>query len=216
MITTLDGYVGRVMAHLRELGLEERTLVMFSSDNGPTFDVGGVKREYFDSAGGLRGGKTDVYEGGIREPFIARWPGRVPAGQVTDLVSTQFDLMATLADLTGLEAPPNDGLSLLPTLLGNPAAQRQHEFVYFEFPENGGQVAVRRGNWKGVKVGMKANPDSAWQLFDLSSDRAEEHDVAPAHPEILRELDAIVNREHRRAHTREWEFIDNRVPEGGR
>jgi arylsulfatase A-like enzyme len=216
MITTLDGYVGRVMAHLRELGLEERTLVMFSSDNGPTFDVGGVKREYFDSAGGLRGGKTDVYEGGIREPFIARWPGRVPAGQVTDLVSTQFDLMATLADLTGLEAPPNDGLSLLPTLLGNPAAQRQHEFVYFEFPENGGQVAVRRGNWTGVKVGMKANSDSAWQLFDLSSDRAEEHDVAPAHPEILRELDAIVNREHRRAHIREWEFIDNRVPEGER
>jgi len=212
MITTLDGYVGRVMTRVRELRLEERTLVMFSSDNGPTFDVGGVRREYFDSGGGLRGGKTDLYEGGIREPFIARWPGRVPAGQVTDIVSTQYDLMATLAELTGLEAPPNDGLSFAPTLLGNPAVQRQHGYLYFEFPENGGQLAVRRGSWKGVKVGMKENPDSAWQLFDLAADRAEQHDVAAARPEILQDFDAIVARAHRRAHIREWEFIDNRVP----
>ena len=202
MISTLDDYVGRILAHLRARGLEERTLVMFSSDNGATFAAGGVQREFFDSTAGLRGGKTEVYEGGIRVPFIARWPDRVPAGQVSDHVSAQYDLPATLAELAGVEPPAGDGISLLPTLLGRPRDQRAHEFLYFEYPENGGQV------------GMKAQPKAPWQLYDLAADRGETTDVAGQHPDVLRQLDAIAAREHRRAHIREWEFVDSRLPPG--
>jgi arylsulfatase A len=211
MITTLDGYVGRVLEQLRAHGLDDRTLVMFSSDNGATFN-GGVQRAFFNSTAGLRGGKMDVYEGGIRTPFLARWPGRVPAGQVTDLISVQYDLMATLAELVGVAAPPGDGVSFLPTLLGRAAEQRPRPFLYFEYPEKGGQLAIRMGSWKGVKVDMKKNRDARWQLYDLTADPAEIRDLAAAHPERLRELDAIVSREHRRSHIREWEFVDSRIP----
>jgi arylsulfatase A len=214
MITTLDAYVGTILEHLRAGGLEERTLVMFSSDNGPTFTVGGVQRAFFDSTAGLRGGKMEVYEGGIRVPFIARWPGRVPAGQVSDHVSAQFDLPATLAELVGVEPLAGDGISLVPTLLGRPQEQQRHKFLYFEYPENGGQLAVRLGRWKGVRVGMKKQPAAPWQLYDLTADRGETTDVASRHPDVLRELDAIVTREHRRAHIREWEFVDSRLPPG--
>ena len=214
MISTLDGYVGRILEHLRQRGLDDRTLVMFTSDNGPTFTAGGVDRAFFDSTAGLRGGKTELYEGGIRVPFIARWPGRVPAGRMTDHVSAQFDMAATFAELAGAEPLEGDGISLLPALLGREHEQRTHEFLYFEYPENGGQVAVRLGRWKGVKVGMKAQPETTWQLYDLASDRGESTDVAAHHPELLRRLDAVVAREHRRAHIREWEFVDSRVPPG--
>lgn len=213
MITTLDSYVGRVMAQVQALGLDERTLVMFSSDNGPTF-TGGTSREFFDSSGGLRGAKMDLYEGGVREPFIARWPGRVPAGQVSDLVSTQYDVISTLGELVTVAAPPNDGVSFLPTLLGRAADQKRRDYLYFEYPEKGGQLAVRKGNWKGIKVNMRADSRAPWQLYDLAADRAETTDVAAAHPDILRELDAIVKREHRRSHIRDWEFIDSRMPPG--
>ncbi|MGH9372305.1 MAG: arylsulfatase [Vicinamibacterales bacterium] len=215
MITTLDSYVGRVLDRLQALGLDERTIVMFSSDNGTTFN-GGVNRESFDSTGGLRGAKMDVYEGGIRVPFLARWPDRIPQGAVSGLVSAQYDVLATLAELVGQETPPTDGVSMLPTLLGRPGAQNGREFLYFEYPEKGGQVAVRLGNWKGVKVDMKRNPNAPWQLYALEADVAETDDVAKAHPEILRRLDAIVAREHRRAHIREWEFIDSRMPPSDR
>lgn len=211
MVTALDSYVGRVLDQLRTLGLDERTLVMFSSDNGPASN-GGSDRAFFGSSGGLRGGKTDLYEGGIRVPFIARWPGKVPAGRESDLVSAQYDLMATLADLTGEQPPPNDGLSMLPTLLGRPDDQEAHPFLYFEYPARGGQLAVRMGRWKGVKRDMKANPDAPWELYDLLADPAESTDLAAKFPGILSQLDGIVKREHRRAHIREWEFIDDRIP----
>ena len=124
MINYMDKQIGRIMALLEELGLDENTIVMFSSDNGATFDAGGVDTEFFNSVGGLRGRKQDLYEGGIREPFIARWPGKIPAGRVTDHISVQFDMMATLAELIGAKAPPNDGISFLPTLLGNDKQQK--------------------------------------------------------------------------------------------
>jgi arylsulfatase A-like enzyme len=211
MITTLDAYVGRVLRQLERLDLDEKTLVMFSSDNGATF-TGGVDRVFFDSMGGLRGAKMDVYEGGIRVPFVARWPGRIAPGEVSDLPSAQYDVLATLAELVGLDAGTTDGVSLLPTLLGRAAAQRHHEFLYFEYPEKGGQVAVRTGRWKGVKVNLKAEPASPWQLFDLERDRAETTDVSRQHPDVLARLDGIVRREHRRSHIREWEFLDDRRP----
>jgi arylsulfatase A-like enzyme len=207
MITTLDGYVGRVFETLQSLGLDERTLVLFSSDNGATFN-GGVQRAYFDSTDGLRGGKMELYEGGIRAPLIARWPGRIRAGAVTDHVSAQFDLMATLAEIAGIEAPPNDGVSFAPTLAGRAADQAAHAYLYFEYPERGGQLAIRMGRWKGVKTDLKKNPTARWQLYDLESDVRETTDRSASHPEILTRFDAIVRQEHRHPHIREWEFVD--------
>src|SRR6478735_7792171 len=152
MITYLDKQVGRIMQLLKELDLDKNTIVMFSSDNGTTFDVGGVDATYFNSVDGLRGRKQDLYEGGIREPFIARWPGHIPAGTVNNKISVQYDLMATLAELTGATIPANDGISFLASLFGKSSGE--HEYLYFEFPEKSGQVAIRMGKWKGVKSNM--------------------------------------------------------------
>lgn len=208
MISYLDEQVGRVLAELAALGLDQNTLVLFSSDNGPSF-AGGGDPAFFNSAGGLRGLKMDVYEGGIRVPFLARWPGRIAAGQTSDHPSAQYDLPATLAELTGLAFGPTDGISFLPTLLGRQRdAQRAHAFFYFEYPEKGGQLAVRLGDWKGVKTEVrKQGPAAPWQLFDLRNDPAETTDLSARHPELLRRLDELVAREHLRSHVREWEFV---------
>jgi arylsulfatase A len=209
MITQLDMYVGQIRQKIKELGLDENTVIMFSSDNGTTFN-GGVQAAFFNSTGGLRGLKMDLYEGGIRMPFIARWPGHIPAGKVTDHISAQYDVMATLADLLGVKPPSNDGISMLPVLLGRDNEQKKHEFLYFEYPEKDGQVAIRIGDWKGVKIGLKSNPDIAWELYNLASDVSESNNVAAQHPEILTRLDSILKQEHEPAHIREWEFVDRR------
>lgn len=209
MITYLDTQVGHILEELDKNGLTSNTVVMFSSDNGPTFKIGGFDPTFFDSAGGLRGLKTDVYEGGIREPFIAKWPGHIKAGAVTDVPSVQYDLMATLADLLDIKNPPkSDGISFLPTLLGHPDQQKKHDFFYWEFPEKGGQLAIRIGDWKGVKQGLRANENAPWELYNLATDRNETKNVAAEHPEILKEMDVIGKREHTCPHIREWEIID--------
>jgi len=155
MITYLDDQVGIIISKIKELGLDGNTIIMFSSDNGTTFN-GGVEASYFNSVAGLHGLKMDVYEGGIKEPFIARWPGKIKAGTTSDLISVQYDLMATLAELTGLPVPEGtDGISYLPTLLGKPKKQQKREYIYFEYPEKGGQLAIRMGDWKAVKVNLK-------------------------------------------------------------
>ncbi len=207
MITYMDKQIGRVMALLKELKLDENTIVMFSSDNGTTFDVGGVKAEYFNLTGGLRGRKQDLYEGGIREPFIARWPGKIPAGRATNHISAQFDLLATLSQLTGMKAPPNDGISFLPTLLGKDK-QQQHAYLYFEFPEKGGQVAIRMGDWKGVKSNMKKDKNAAWEIYNLKTDEKETTNVAAEHTELVKKFEEILKKEHQPSHIREWEFVD--------
>ncbi|WP_290789977.1 arylsulfatase [Flavihumibacter sp. UBA7668] len=194
MISYLDAQVGKILSLVNELGLDDNTLIFFSSDNGATFN-GGVDAGFFNSVAGLRGLKMDLYEGGIRMPFLARWPGKIKAGEVSDLVSAQYDVLATLAELTGVEAPPNDGVSFLPTLLGKNSAQATREFLYFEYPEKGGQRAIRMGNWKAVKTGLKANPAAPWQLYDLSVDINETTDIASRHPNLLLQFDAIVARE---------------------
>ncbi|MET1057948.1 MAG: arylsulfatase [Pedobacter sp.] len=206
MITYMDKQIGKIFQLLKELGLDENTIVMFSSDNGATFDVGGADTQFFNSVAGLRGKKQDLYEGGIREPFIVRWPGKVPAGKVSDLVSVQFDMMATFAELAGVKAPANDGLSLLPTITGK-TGQQKHEYIYFEFPEKGGQVAVRSGNWKGVKSNMKADTAANWELYDLLTDPSEKKDVAAGHPDIVSRFEGILKKEHRQAQIHEWEFV---------
>ncbi|HEY1054866.1 MAG TPA: sulfatase/phosphatase domain-containing protein, partial [Emticicia sp.] len=199
---------GRIMALLKELTLDENTLVMFSSDNGATFEAGGADTNFFNSVGGLRGRKQDLYEGGIREPFIARWPKKIKAGQTSDLVSTQYDLMETLGELTATKPPQNDGISFLPTLLGNSQLQKQRSYLYFEFPEKGGQVAVRIGNWKGVKSNMKKDKDARWEIYDLKNDVKETTNRSSQYPELIKQFEAILKKEHQPSHIREWEFID--------
>lgn len=210
MITYMDAQVGKIMALLKELKLDDNTIVMFSSDNGATFNTGGVNTEFFNSVGGLRGRKQDLYEGGIREPFIARWPGKIPAGKVSGLISVQVDMMATLSDITGVKAPENDGISFLPTLLGKEEQQKKHTYLYFEFPEKGGQVAIRMGRWKGVKSNMKKNKHAPWELYDLAMDEKETTDIASQHPELVQQFERILQKEHQPSHLRDWEFVDPR------
>ncbi|TLV03453.1 arylsulfatase [Dyadobacter luticola] len=207
MITYLDDQVGIILAKIKELGLDENTIIMFSSDNGATFN-GGVNAQFFNSVGGLRGQKMDVYEGGIREPFIARWPGKIKAGSVSDHVSVQYDLMATLAELTGQKVGKTDGISFLPELLGQKNKQQKHEFLYWEYPEKGGQLAIRLGDWKGVKTDLRKNPNNPWQIFNLKTDRNETTDVAAQHPELAKQFDQIVRREHVDSGVEAWRFLD--------
>lgn len=208
MITYMDKQIGKIMDLLKELNLDENTIVMFSSDNGTTFDVGGVNGDFFNATGELRGRKQELYEGGIRIPLLARWPGNIPSGQVSNHVSAQFDVMSTLAELTGTQAPAGDGISFLPTLLGKQDKQKQHPFLYFEFPERGGQVAVRIGDWKGVKSNMKKDKNAAWEIYNLATDIAESKDVATEHPELVTQFEHIVKEQHQPSHIRDWEFID--------
>lgn len=208
MISYLDAQVGIVMKKIKDLGLDENTIIMFSSDNGATFN-GGVDAKFFNSVAGLRGLKMDVYEGGIRMPFIARWPGKISAGSRSSHISAQYDLLATIADITDQLVDNTDGISFLPELTGKTRAQKKHRFLYFEYPEKGGQLAIRMGNWKGVKKDLRKNPGTPWELYDLQSDRNETHDIASKHPDILKQFDAIVKEQHRPSHIKQWQFVEN-------
>jgi arylsulfatase A-like enzyme len=210
MISFLDDQVGIIMKLVKEAGLDNNTIIMFSSDNGATFSAG-VDTEFFNSVGGLRGLKMDVYEGGIRVPFIARWPGKIAPHSVSDLPAVQYDLFPTLAELTGKEVSGLDGVSFLPTLMGKSRIQKPHEFMYFEYPENGGQVAIRMGKWKGVRHNVRKNPDSPWELFNIDSDRNETTDISAQYPEIVQAIKGIAKREHIHPHVMDWEFIDPKI-----
>ena len=189
MIARLDASVGKVMAKLRELGLDRNTLVMFSSDNGAE----GPGRETFNATAGLRGWKRHLYEGGIRMPLIVRWPGRVAPHIESDLLAGHVDLMATAAELVGAKPPRNDGVSILPTLLGQPQTTK-HEWMYWEIYEGPSpfQQAVRMGKWKGYRTGTKA----PLELYDLSADSAEKNNIAAGHAAEVKAIEAIMAREH--------------------
>ena len=190
MVTRMDRDVGRLLALLRDLGLEDDTLVMFSSDNGPTFN-GGTDSEFFESNGPLSGLKCSLYEGGVRVPMIARWPGKIRAGTTTDHVSAFEDVLPTLVEVAGGEVPAGlDGLSFLPTLLGEDD-QEERAYLYWEYPEVDGQQAVRMGRWKAVRRNLKQG-QLAVALYDLDSDVAEEHDVAAEQPEVVARIEAIM------------------------
>lgn len=206
MITYLDLQVGSMMAYLKQMGLDENTIVMFSSDNGPTFN-GGTDKEFFNSTGGLRGAKAQVYEGGIRVPFLVRWPGKVGKGRVSSYPSAQFDMFATLCEIAGVTPPQNDGVSLLPELTGA-GSMPSREYLYFEFPERGGQLAVRFDQYKAVKMNIKTDKNAKWELYDLKADEKESVDIAARHPEVIKRVEEIVKKEHRPATIREWEFVD--------
>ena len=207
MITYLDNQVGIIMDLVKSLGLDENTIIMFSSDNGAA-NCCGVDVNFFKSVGSLRGYKGGLYEGGIREPFIARWPGKIPAGKVSDFISVQYDMMSTVADIVGIVPPVNDGISLLPSMTGRDNEQERRSYIYWEFPAYGGQIAIRMGNWKAVKTDLIKNPKNPWQLYDLSRDIAESKDLAESRSDLLEQFDMILRKEHRAAHIQEWNFID--------
>lgn len=182
MISRLDGYVGRMLATLRQQGLAEKTLVIFTSDNGP-HNESRHNLARFNPTGHFSGIKRSLTDGGIRVPFVAWWPGKVPAGAQTNHVAYFGDWMATAAQLAGAKTPEGcDSISFVPTLFGTPAAQQQHEFLYWEFHEGGfKQAALYQGRWKGTRSG---GPDARVALFDLQTDIAEKTDVAERYPEI--------------------------------
>ncbi len=202
MISYLDGNVGKLVAQLKDAGIYENTLIIFTSDNGPSY-AGGADPEWFNSAQPFDGrygrGKGFVYEGGIRVPMIASWPARIKAGSETSLISVHYDVMETLAELTGFKAPENDGISFLPTLLSE-AGQEAHEFLLWEFPEYDGQLALRMGDWKVVRQQLKSEKAApTLELYNLSSDPTEQNNVAAGHPDILKKAAKIFEREHRNA-----------------
>lgn len=196
MMQFIDRDMGRIFGLLKELGLDRDTVVMFSSDNGP-HQEGGHKMPFFDSNGPLKGMKRDLYEGGIRVPFIVRWPGTVEVGRVSDHISGFQDILPTLCDLAGVQAQPKtDGLSLAPLLTGRTGEQKRHSHLYWEFYERGGRLAVIKGDWKAVRLNVQKDPDAPIELYHLSNDPGEERDVASKHPDIVREMAAIMKAEH--------------------
>lgn len=208
MVSYLDAQVGIILEKIKALGLDNNTIVMFSSDNGATFKTGGFDPTFFNSMGGLRGTKGDLYEGGTRIPFIAKWPGKIPAGKTSDLISSQIDFFATIADLNGQNKTDTDGISFLPELTGKSKNQKKHEYLYFEFSEKTGQVAIRIGDWKGVKSNMKKNKNAPWEIYNLKTDEKESINVAAQHPEVVKKFEEIVKKEHTPAQIKEWEFIN--------
>ncbi|MCP9236686.1 arylsulfatase [Lewinella sp. JB7] len=183
MVVRLDRDTRRIQQSLERLGLAENTLVLFSSDNGPHAE-GGAVPEQFGSAGGLRGQKRDLYEGGIRVPFIAYWPGVIDQPAESDLISSFWDILPTVAELAGTELGDyaTDGVSLAPTLRGDTGKQEQHEYLYWEFHERAHTTqAVRRGDWKAVRL----NPAGPLELYHLPTDPSESNNVAEDHPEIV-------------------------------
>jgi arylsulfatase A len=207
MITRMDRDVGKLLALLKELHLDERTLVVFTSDNGPLYDqLGGTDTDFFDSAAGLRGRKGSFYEGGFRVPCLVRWKGRIAAGSVTDRVTGFEDWLPTLLQLSGSrgETPSYlDGISFAPTLLGQKQSPRP--FLYRESPGYGGQQCVRAGDWKALRRNLNPGPKAKDQqpgdieLYDLASDPGEKADVAGQNPEVVAKLRAVMVKEHVRS-----------------
>ncbi len=193
MISFLDRQVGRVMDLLKEEGLDRNTVVFFTSDNGTTMLKAQVDYEFFESVGPLRGLKGSLYEGGIRVPMVARWPGRIQAGSVSTYPAAHYDVAATLADIAGAEWPMGtDSISLLPSLLSRAGAQQKREYLFWDFAGYGGQIAVRMGRWKGVKKGLMKNPDAPLELYDLQNDLGEQRNVAAENPQIAARIEKIM------------------------
>jgi arylsulfatase A-like enzyme len=188
MITRMDAQIGALFAQLKKLGLDEKTIVFFSSDNGPHRE-GGNDSKFFNASGGLRGIKRDLYEGGIRTPFIARWPGKIAAGKTSAHVGYFGDVMATFAELAGAPAPANlDSISIAPELLGQP--QKKHAVLYWEFHEGGTKQAVLLDQrWKGVRI----HPEAKMELYDLTTDPGETRDLRESQPEIAQRIEALLN-----------------------
>jgi arylsulfatase A-like enzyme len=197
MIARMDGDVGKLLAKLHDLKIDDDTIVLFTSDNGPHKE-GGVDPKFFKSAGPLRGIKRDVYEGGIRVPLIVRWPAKIKPGRVSDQVWSFWDFLPTAADIAHVKAPAKtDGISMLPALLGR-TQTNQHDFLYWEFHERGFQQAVRMGSWKAVRPQV-AEP---LELYNLQTDAGEKNNVAGQHPEVLAQIESYLK--SARSESEQW------------
>lgn len=202
MVSRLDLHVGKLLALIQELKLDERTVFVFTSDNGPVYGrVGGADSEFFQSAGTFRGRKGSLYEGGIRAPLVVRWKGQIAPASLSDRVSGFEDWLPTLLELAGAknDIPSEiDGISLVPTLLAR--SQPARPFLYREFPGYGGQQSVRVGNWKGVRQQLapkgKAKSPVRTELYNLADDPGEAHDVAAQHPDVVADIERIMREQH--------------------
>ena len=180
MVEAMDGYVGRVLAALEEKGVANNTLILFTSDNGSHFE-GGYNPKMLDSSGPLRGGKRDLYEGGIRVPMIAHWPDGIAKPGTSDHISAFWDFLPTACDIAEIDTPPGlDGISYLPTLIGK-GEQATHDFLYWEFHERNTRLAMRQGDWKLVQYNVAKNGKP--ELYHLGRDQGETEDLAKQEPE---------------------------------
>jgi arylsulfatase A len=210
MITYLDAQVGRILDTLEEIGADQRTLVIFTSDNGAIPSISPA--EFFESNKPLRGQKTNLYEGGIRVPMLARWPGHVRAGSTSDHVSANWDMWATFAELGAAEAPKQtDGIAMVATLLGR-GGQRQHQSLYWEFHAQGASQAVRMGRWKGIRRDILKQTDAPIELYDLERDISETTDAARANPDVVKRIAALMERSRTPAVLPRWNFQRAETP----
>lgn len=202
MVYLLDEQVGEIRKKIEELGIAENTIIIFTSDNGP-HQEGGADPDYFNSNANLRGYKRDLYEGGIRVPMIAYWPNKIKANSTSNHISAFWDFLPTVSEITQINTPQNiDGISFLPALLGE--RQESHDYLYWEFLEQGGKQAVRFGDWKGIRLDMSNNANTPIELYDLASDIGEENNVADENPEIVDLITNIMEREH--MYSKEFSF----------
>lgn len=198
MISYLDERIGQMIVKLKELGIYENTIIIFSSDNGPSYN-GGTDSPWFNSAGPFKSergwGKGFTYEGGIRIPMIASWKGRIKPGTETNHISAFWDVLPTLCEISGAKIPENiDGISFLPTLLDK-KEQKQHDYLYWEFPEQNGQQALRMGDWKAIRHNIKKG-NMEIKLFNLKEDIQEQNNVAAQNPELIKKIEQIFINEH--------------------
>jgi len=198
MVTQVDDYVGSITALLKKLKLEENTIVIFASDNGTHTEGGRSLKDatqYFKSSGPLKGTKRDLYEGGIRIPFIVSWKNHVPANTVSDYTGAFWDVVPTLAELAGTKPPPGDGISFLTVLLNKKNEIQRQGPLYWEFYENGFKQAVRKGNWKAIRFYESVNPVRT-ELYDLSKDIGEKNNLSAKYPVIVKEMEDLMDKEH--------------------
>lgn len=192
MINILDSQVGEIMNKVEEAGIANNTIIIFTSDNGPHTE-GGADPIYFDSNGPLKGFKRDLYEGGIRVPMIVSWPGKTIPNSKTDHISAFWDIFPTFTDIIGAQNPKDlDGISLLPTILGDTNNQKKHDYLYWEFHEKGGRQAIRKGQWKAIKYNIFKNPDAPFELYNLTEDIGEANNIAHKYPDVCEEMEKIL------------------------
>ena len=189
VITRMDDYIGLIMKELDKTNISKNTILIFTSDNGCD------NPDFFNGSGELRGMKRDVYEGGIRVPMIVRWPGKIKAGSVSDHISAFWDFLPTACDIAGIDVEiETDGISYLPEMLGE--TQSEHDYLYWEFQEQGKKQAARKDNWKAVRLNVFEDPNAPIELYDLDTDFSEQHNVAEKYPDIVQQMDKIIKEAH--------------------
>ncbi len=193
IITRMDREIGKIIQFLKTNNLDKNTIVVFTSDNGPTYNrLGGSDSEFFESNKPFSGLKGSLHEGGIRVPLVVWWPDNIAPGFVSDHIGAFQDFLPTIADIAGITTDKDiDGLSFYSTLIGQDN-QEKHNYLYWEFPSYGGQVAVRMGKWKALGKGLLKNPDNPLDLYDLENDIAEQYNVADENPEVIKQINEII------------------------